>query len=108
MVIVVAMSEANASNGAYLFSFTGVNPGDYLLVAGTDSDGDNTICDPGEACGAFPTTDTVVPITVGADRSDIHFITGFAVDVGAAISNAATEPRRGYSREVGTGPALDR
>ena len=104
----VATLEANAANGAYAFDFTKVEPGDYLLVAGTDSDGDGEICDEGEACGAFPTTETVEPITVDADRGDIHFTTGFAVDVGAAISGTAAEPRRGYSRVVGAAPALDR
>jgi serine protease len=96
--------EADAANGDYAFDFTRVDPGDYLLVAGTDSDGDGFICDEGEACGAFPTTETVERITVDADRNDIHFITGFAVDVGAAVSGAAAEPRRGYSREVGAAP----
>ena len=101
----VAALEANAASGAYPFTFPTTAPGDYLLVAGTDSDGDGFICDDGEACGAFPTTETVEPITVDADRGDIHFITGFAVDVGTAVSSAAAEPRRGYSREVGTAPA---
>ena len=32
--------EASATNGAYPFDFAGVQPGDYLLVAGTDSDDD--------------------------------------------------------------------
>ncbi len=97
----VAAFGADASNGAYAFEFSRVDPGDYLLVAGTDSDGDITICDAGEACGGFPTTETVVPITVDRDIADVRFVTGFDANVGAAASSTAPEPQRGYSREVG-------
>jgi len=99
----VAVQEANATNGAYQFNFTNVSPGDYILVAGTDSDGDTKICDPGEACGAFPTTESAEAITVDSDRAGLQFVTGFAVDVGAAAASAAAE-RTGYSIEVGGTP----
>ena len=70
------------------------------MIAGTDTDGDNLICDPGEACGAFPTTETVVPITV--DRTDIglRFLTGFdgAVRLDGGGGRASD---CGYSREIG-------
>jgi serine protease len=80
-----------------------VTPGDYVLVAGTDSDGDTVVCDAGEACGAFPTTETVVPITVNGNRTDLQFTTGFEVNVGASISSAAPAAP-GYSREIGGTP----
>jgi len=101
-----AMLEVDPNNGEYGFDFGGVEPGDYLLIAGTDLDGDHTICDPGEACGAYPTTETAVSITVDRDRSDIRFITGFSVPVGASSVGAARE-RQGYSLEIGGSVGVD-
>jgi serine protease len=101
----VMSRDASATNGSYPFSFTGVSPGDYLLIAGTDSDGDTFICDPGEACGAFPTTETIVPITVNADRNGLQFVTGFKAEVGAAAAGAGeAAPGRGYATELGRSP----
>jgi serine protease len=103
----IDMKEVDPNNGDYDFDFGGVQPGDYLLVAGTDLDGDRTICDPGEACGAFPTTDTLVPITVDRDRTGLHFITGFTVPVGASAAGVAAQ-HRGYSLEIGGSGGGDR
>ena len=80
-----------------------VDPGEYLLVAGTDSDGDEFICDPGEACGAFPTTETIVPITVSSDRGGLSFVTGFEGDVGTAAASAGAA-RGGAATRAGSGP----
>jgi serine protease len=82
-----------------------VQPGEYLIFAGTDSDGDAVICDAGEACGAFPTTDSVEAITIDSDRGDLRFVTGFETDVGAAAASAgASAERRGYSTRLGGTP----
>jgi hypothetical protein len=66
------------------------------------------VCDPGEACGAFPTTETIVPITVNANRTGLSFVTGFAADVStsAASADASAPAARGYSRgaRAGAGP----
>lgn len=93
--------EEDASEGTYRFRFGGVAPGEYLVVAGTDSDNDFQICDPGEACGAYPTTETVVPVEVEDDES-IRFVTGFGSSVGAAAASVA--PPGGFSRRIGEGP----
>ena len=92
-------------NGIYPFGFTNVMPGDYLLVAGTDVDGDEFICDTGEACGAYPTAETMVPITVTGSRSGLTFVTGFELDVGTSAASAGAPAERGYSRRVGRGPS---
>jgi len=96
--------EADAANGRYAFKFDAVDPGDYLIIAGTDSDNDDFICDPGEACGAYPTTETIVPITVESHRTGLFFTTGFGLDVGTTAAGV-TPSARGYSREVGGSPA---
>jgi serine protease len=102
---VVDEFQANAVNGAYPFSFVNVRAGDYVIVAGTDSDADLLVCDPGEACGAFPTTETIVPITVNANRTGLSFVTGFAADVStsAASADASAPAARGYSRGARAG-----
>jgi len=97
--------EADAVNGSYSFNFDSVDPGDYLIIAGTDSDNDDFICDSGEACGAYPTTETIVPITVNGDRIGLRFTTGFEVDVGTAAAGV-TPSTRGYSRQPGGSSAL--
>jgi serine protease len=89
--------ESNPTGGLYPFGFSAVPEGRYVLIAGTDSDGDFFICDPGEACGAFPTTETIVPIQVDTDRTGLEFVTGFRGGVGAAISGASS-PGRGFPR----------
>ena len=60
------------------FSFENIEPGSYLIVAGSDSDNDNVICDAGEACGAYPARDDLLPIEILADRSNADFSTGFS------------------------------
>ncbi|MEE4190190.1 MAG: S8 family serine peptidase [Halieaceae bacterium] len=51
-----------AEDGIYPFTFTDVPPGNYQIIAGSDSDNDFFICDPGEACGAWPVLDSQLPI----------------------------------------------
>ncbi len=96
--------QVNASGGSYPFSFDGVDDKPFLVVAGTDMDNDGFICDEGEACGAFPTTETILPITLTDDRSDLRFVTGFTSNIGAAAAGE-TPPARGYARQVGESAA---
>jgi serine protease len=56
----VAQTQTTAAAG-YPISFPDVAPGSYILVAGTDRNGDGSIGDAGEAFGIFPnTTDPVL------------------------------------------------
>jgi len=98
----VGSLEANPVDGVYRFSFEGVPPGEYLVIAGTDSDNDLLICDPGEACGAYPTLDTIVTIPVPGSRFDLDFVTGFRTSVGSGTLSAGTgADRGGFSRIPG-------
>jgi serine protease len=74
----VAELQVDISGGAYEFRFDAVDPGSYLVVAGTDSDNDQIICDPGEACGAYPARDGLEPLVVDRDVTDADFPTGFS------------------------------
>ena len=71
--------------GVYTYSFAGVKPGDYYILAGTDSDNDGLICETGEACGGYPTVDLLQVLTVtDANRDDLDFTTGFSANMGLA------------------------
>lgn len=71
-------ASADPVNGTYSYTFSGVAPGSYRVAAGTDSDNDGSICDPGEACGRYPllTDPAAVDVTIG-DLSGIDFSSGF-------------------------------
>jgi serine protease len=99
---VVDGAAANAVNGQYAFSFGGRSAGDYFVIAGSDSNNDNFICDPGEACGAWPTLAQFDAITVGPSATAVNFFTGFETSVsGQAAASSATRPvfpRSGFRR----------
>jgi serine protease len=62
----VEQSAVNINSGSASFSFSSIPSGDYLIVAGSDMDMDNLICDAGESCGAYPTLSRPEVITVGS------------------------------------------
>lgn len=84
----VQETRASASNGVYQFRFTGVPAGSYQIIAGTDANNDNFICDSGEACGSYLTTDR--PSTIDISRSttladfgttyNVNFLTSSSTD----------------------------
>jgi len=90
-----ASVPVDASGGVYRFQIEGVEPGEYLLVAGTDLDNDFVICDAGEACGAFPTLDQPQRISVAAGQGSLDFSTSFALRLSGA---SAAAPTAGHSR----------
>ena len=91
----VAQDEVTIANGQYNYSFS-VADGDYLLIAGTDSDNDDLICDEGEACGAFPSLDspTVISVRNGA-RTGVEFAVSFDLSL-ASTQNLGGATRRGF------------
>ncbi|MEW8261413.1 MAG: hypothetical protein AB2736_03555, partial [Candidatus Thiodiazotropha taylori] len=62
----VQQDEVNTNTGSGSYSFSNVSSGDYYIVAGSDMDMDNLICDNGESCGAYPTLSQPNVITVGS------------------------------------------
>ncbi len=50
----VYQQVVSAIGGQYRFEFGNVEPGNYLLVAGTDMDNNGFICENGEACAEYP------------------------------------------------------
>lgn len=96
----VAQVRGRSAAGAFPFQFADVAPGEYLIVAGTDSDNDDLVCDAGEVCGAWPTLGAPNPVTVeNDDVAGLDFVAGFAVTLG---STATSVPAAGLSRRPST------
>jgi serine protease len=98
----VGQVGGRSANGALAFQFTDVAPGSYFLVAGTDSDNDDLVCDAGEVCGAWPTMNAPTAVTVGtASQTGLDFVAGFSVSFGTTSAVAPPRPR-GYRRPADT------
>ncbi len=94
----VQETRANAVNGVYEFKFDNVKGGTYMVVAGSDINNDNYICDIGEACGAFLVVRDPTPITVNGATRLTDFSTGFDVSFTS----------KAMSEEVGIGEGMGR
>ncbi len=99
----VAQTDVVPVNGRYSYSLTAVPEGDYFLGAGTDSDNDLSICDAGEACGAYPTLANPAVITVSSDRAGLDFITGFLNFTTELSSTGPAQTESGVGRGQGAG-----
>ncbi|MFT5481506.1 MAG: serine protease [Halieaceae bacterium] len=90
----VKQDSVVARNGRYEFQFNNVPAGQYILVAGSDSDSDFFICDAGEACGAWPVLSGTKFTTfdVSGDIDGLDFVTGF--ESGILSSSALGSPTK--------------
>lgn len=73
---------------AFAYELDFLDPGLYLVVAGTDADDDGFICDEGEPlCGIFPTVEdpSLIEVTDGGTVIDVDFpvLEGFFTAAGA-------------------------
>ncbi len=86
---VLELQDLRATNSLleYAFESLEVPPGQYWIIAGTDRDGDGSICDPGEACGMYPVLGNPNTITVDGDRR-VNF--GVTIDLFAQVSSQST------------------
>jgi serine protease len=102
--IPLAERALEPENGRYRFRFEGVAPGRYRLFGGSDMNGDFFICDPGEACGAYPTISLLEWFEVDGDRSDLDFSVGFRPfarsALEASVDRVAPRSRSGFGVEV--------
>ncbi len=65
-------AAVDAGSGTYAFRFSGLAPGSYRIEAGTDSDHDGGLCDPGEACGRYPSLANPAVIEIADKDLDRH------------------------------------
>ncbi|MEK7207054.1 MAG: S8 family serine peptidase [Pseudomonadota bacterium] len=94
-----AYQDTAASGGTYNYSIGSVAVGGYYVVAGSDLDNDGFICDPGEACGAYPTIDLPAILNVGTSNlTGIDFATGFVPAIG--VQSTQVPSQRGYARTL--------
>jgi len=81
--------EGSADAGVYTFSFAGVAPGAYWIIAGSDFDNDGYICDAGESCGAYPTGSSLPEsLVVDRDLSGLDFVSAFESSVSSLGAKA--------------------
>ena len=85
----------------YAFEMPSVPFGEYIVAAGTDRDGDDYICDEGEACGIWPRLDGPVPLEVEGDETASF---GVSIDLFARVSSQSVNavdagkiPARGFA-----------
>ncbi|MDG2326272.1 MAG: S8 family serine peptidase [Halioglobus sp.] len=92
------------SAGTYAYTFENVPAGNYEIVAGTDSDNDFFICDPGEACGAYTTVDQPRMVNGNNAGTNLDFSVSYEISlpVTSANSGTAEQPNRGFSRRAAT------
>jgi len=98
----VAVDTAANVDGEYSYTLTGIPNGEYYIVAGTDSDNDNILCDAGEACGAYPTLGLLERVIVqDGNISGLDFGLTFPIEIGStALSKALDADRPGFSKSV--------
>jgi serine protease len=72
-VVDVVVAEEASFGWRYLF--TEVPVGSYYIIAGSDIDVDNIVCQSGESCGAYPTLNNQQPVqVVGDDLTGLDFL----------------------------------
>ncbi len=91
-----------ARNGEYEWTLNDLPAGSYRIVAGSDMDDDDFICDAGESCGAFRTLDAAERIPVDPattpEITGIDFVAEFraVITTQTASEAAAAAPDDGF------------
>ncbi|MEH6567834.1 MAG: S8 family peptidase [Halioglobus sp.] len=99
----VAQFGASATSGLYPYRFNNIPPGSYEFFAGTDADNDLLICDAGEACGAYLTTDQPVLIELESNLEGIAFPIEYRVAI-PNISSLSKSPKESAQPGISRAP----
>ncbi len=97
---VVQQIDTAASGGLYSYEFVDAPEGLYEILAGTDSDNDFFICDPGEACGSYRTLDQPQDVLLDQALAGLDFSVAHEIAIPSQSLEANTEPRVGLRRIV--------
>ena len=95
---VIEQVSARSNEADYPYRFSGIPAGEYQIIAGTDTDNDLFICDAGEACGAWLTTDQPIQIELDSNLTDLNFPVGYLVSLPAANSVKQSSVKIGMPR----------
>jgi len=71
--LTVAVIPFSAVSGVNQFDFTDIEDGTYIVIAGTDIDNDNIMCEPGELCGAYPDFAGLHSVSIDAETDFLSF-----------------------------------
>jgi serine protease len=91
--VIKARDNVPFSPAGYAYAFTDVPAGTYQIFAGTDSNNDRFLGDPGEAFGAYLTLDQPIPITISDNQGGLDFNSNFDVSFPSRL-DAAERPDR--------------
>jgi serine protease len=101
-----------ASNGEYSWALNDLPAGSYRIVAGTDMDDDNFLCDAGESCGAFRTLDAAERILVDPamdpEITGIDFVSEFRAVITTQSTSASGTEQTGTEQTGQDGFAFSR
>ncbi len=92
-----------ASAGQYSFTIPDISAGAYTLIAGSNFDNDEMMCDSGESCGAYTTLDDPTIITVPDNIDNLDFSVKYQLDIRAnSIVPPVKEqfPDRDHSKKI--------
>jgi serine protease len=83
--------EVQADGSSTPYQFDLVPAGEYTLLSGTDLNNDGFICDPAEACGAYPVESSPVRIVVGTGVVDgLDFLVAYRIGVPTSSGSKST------------------
>ena len=89
-----AQVEVQADGTTVSYQFDGVASGEYIVLSGTDLDNDGSICDPAEACGAYPVENAPETIVVDDGVVDgLDFLVTYRTGVPTTASSRAVSKR---------------
>lgn len=71
--------SVGVDSGSYSYLFPSVDSGEYIVMAGSDLNNNNVICEPGEACGAYTILNDPTTVNITGNLSGLDFFSSFDV-----------------------------
>jgi serine protease len=89
----VQQYQSNA--GQYEYRFTGVDPGVYFIIAGSDPDNDGFVGGSGEALGIYPTEDDPLLVIANKSFEKLDFSVTYEIPLEAATATQRKSVTKG-------------
>lgn len=93
----VDQQEMSARDGQYSYNFTGVDEGEYFILAGSDVDNDLIVCGVGESCGAYPSLGNLEILDASTGGSGLNFVVGMSnsgLASASSVNGAETDSKK--------------